>query len=173
MPSMPDPALEAEIVRLDDLGLTALRDLWAERLGAMPKHQSADLMRRRLAYELQVLAYGGLKSETRRRLRRLYEAFKADPAYTPLPNYSPFCQSHIFPYSLEIALGSRSPFLDRNLAATGPGAQRLLKLGRGDILPHRHVLTLSTGPHVFDHFSPTKVGNVSLGRLLRHVVLAL
>ena len=43
-------------------------------------------MRRRLAYELQVRAYGGLKTETRR-LRRLYEAFKADPDYTPLPNY--------------------------------------------------------------------------------------
>jgi Protein of unknown function (DUF2924) len=83
----PDPALEAEIVRLDGLGLPELRELWAERLGAVPKHQSADLMRRRLAYELQVLAYGGLKSETRRRLRRLYEAFKADPNYTPLPNY--------------------------------------------------------------------------------------
>ena len=82
-----DPTLEAEIVRLDGLGLPELRELWAERLGAVPKHQSPDLMRRRLAYELQVLAYGGLKPETRRRLRDLYAAFKADPAYTPLPNY--------------------------------------------------------------------------------------
>lgn len=82
-----DPTLEAEIVRLDGLGLPELRELWAERLGAVPKHQSPDLMRRRLAYELQVLAYGGLKPETRRRLRDLYAAFKADPDYTPLPNY--------------------------------------------------------------------------------------
>jgi len=44
-------------------------------------------MRRRLAYELQVRAHGGLKTETRRRLRRLYAAFKKDPSYTPLPNY--------------------------------------------------------------------------------------
>ena len=84
-----DPTLEAEIVRLDGLGLPELRELWAERLGAVPKHQSPDLMRRRLAYELQVLAYGGLKPETRRRLRDLYAAFKADPDYTPLPNYGP------------------------------------------------------------------------------------
>jgi len=82
-----DPTLEAEIVRLDGLGLPELRELWAERLGAVPKHQSPDLMRRRLAYELQVLAYGGLKPEIRRRLRDLYAAFKADPDYTPLPNY--------------------------------------------------------------------------------------
>ena len=83
----PDPALEAEIARLDDLGLSELRELWAERLGPVPKHQSADLMRRRFAYELQVRLCGGLKSATRSRLRKLYQAFKADPDYTPLPNY--------------------------------------------------------------------------------------
>lgn len=82
-----DPALEAEIARLGDLGLPELRELWAERLGPVPKHQSADLMRRRFAYELQVRAHGGLKPETRHRLRQLYRAFTADPTYTPLPNY--------------------------------------------------------------------------------------
>ena len=81
------PTLEAEIARLDGLGLPELRKLWAERLGIVPKHQSPDLMRRRLAYELQVRAYGGLSTETRRRLRRLYKAFKENPDYTPLPNY--------------------------------------------------------------------------------------
>jgi len=83
----PDPALEAEIARLGDLDLRQLRKVWAARLGAVPKHQSADLMRRRLAYELQVRAYGGLKPETRRRLRALYKAFKDNPDYTPQPNY--------------------------------------------------------------------------------------
>ena len=78
--------LETEIARLDGLGLQELRIVWAEHLGPVPRHQSADLLRRRLAYELQVRAYGGLKPETRRRLRRLYAAFKADPNYTPLPN---------------------------------------------------------------------------------------
>lgn len=87
MPLTPNPALEAEIARLDGLSLRELRQFWAQRLGAVPNHQSADLMRRRIAYELQVRAYGGLKIETKRRLRQLYEAFKADPTYTPLPNY--------------------------------------------------------------------------------------
>lgn len=82
-----DPAVEAEIARLGDLGLPELRDFWAKRFGPVPKHQSADLMRRRIAYELQVHAYGGLKLETRKRLRKLYEAFKADPTYTPQANY--------------------------------------------------------------------------------------
>lgn len=31
----PDSSLEAEIARLDDLGLSELRDLWAERLSAL------------------------------------------------------------------------------------------------------------------------------------------
>src|SRR5262249_37427691 len=83
----PIPALEDEIARLGDLDLRGLRAVWAKRIGALPKHQSSDLMRRRLAYELQVRAYGGLKPETRRRLNELYKAFHADPDYTPLPNY--------------------------------------------------------------------------------------
>ena len=81
------PALEAEIARLGDFDLRELRSLWAKRLGAIPDHQSADLMRRRLAYELQVRTYGGLKPETRKRLGELYRAFRANPDYTPLPNY--------------------------------------------------------------------------------------
>jgi hypothetical protein len=87
VPITPDPTLEAEIARLDSLTLQELRRYWAERLGPVPDHRSADLMRRRIAYELQVRAYGGLKRETKKRLRQLYEAFKADPTYTPLPNY--------------------------------------------------------------------------------------
>ncbi len=44
-------------------------------------------MRRRLAYEIQVRFYGGLKPETTKRLRQLQQAFAANPDYTPLPNY--------------------------------------------------------------------------------------
>lgn len=87
MAPRPEPKLETEIARLGDLDLRQLRERWAERLGAVPKHQSTDLLRRRLAYELQVRAYGGLKPETRSRLRALYKAFKSDPEYTPVPNY--------------------------------------------------------------------------------------
>ena len=82
-----DPSLEAEIARLHKLGLLKLRKLWAQRLGRVPKNQSADLLRRRLAYELQVRAYGDLQLPTRRRLRRYYQAFKKNPDYTPTPSY--------------------------------------------------------------------------------------
>ena len=80
---MPDPAVEAEISELEGLPLDGLRNLWKERLGVVPKHQSADLLRRRLAYELQVRAYGGLRAEVRRRLSKLHKAFANDSTYAP------------------------------------------------------------------------------------------
>jgi hypothetical protein len=81
-----EETLEAEIARLDGLGLHELREAWRQRLGTPPQHVSADLTRRRLAYELQVREYGGLKLETRRRLRQYYKAFKANPHHTPSSN---------------------------------------------------------------------------------------
>lgn len=79
---------EIEIRRLNDLALYQLRALWEKQVGRLPNHQSADLMRRRLAYELQVRRYGGLKPEIHRRLRQLYQAFKANPNHLPLSNYN-------------------------------------------------------------------------------------
>jgi hypothetical protein len=81
-----DETLEAEIARLDRLGLQELRQVWRQRLGPPPQHISTELTRRRLAYELQVKVYGGLKPETRRRLKQFYKAFKADPAHMPSSN---------------------------------------------------------------------------------------
>ena len=86
MASSLNAALEAEIARLDGLGLHELRLVWRQRLGAPPQHISAELTRRRLAYELQVQAYGGLKPEIRRRLRQYYKAFKVDPHHMPSSN---------------------------------------------------------------------------------------
>ena len=43
--------LEAEITRLDGLGLQELRQVWRQRLGPPPRHISTELTRRRLAYE--------------------------------------------------------------------------------------------------------------------------
>ena len=60
--------------------------MWRQRLGPPPRHISIELTRRRLAYELQVKLYGGLKPETRRRLNQLYKASKADPRHTPSSN---------------------------------------------------------------------------------------
>ena len=55
-----EETLEAEIARLDGLGLPELRQVWRQRLGPPPRHISTELTRRRLAYELQVKAYGDL-----------------------------------------------------------------------------------------------------------------
>ena len=78
-------ALEAEIRRLDDLGLDELRKLCGPVLGAVPVNHGAHLLRRRLAYELQARALGDLPAETQRRLRRLHQSFKADPQHKPMP----------------------------------------------------------------------------------------
>src|SRR5580704_14709361 len=78
-----EQTLEAEIARLDGLGLQELRQVWRQRLGPPPQHISTELTRRRLAYELQVKVYGDLKPETHRRLKQFYKAFKADPHHTP------------------------------------------------------------------------------------------
>ena len=78
--------LEVEIACLDGLGLDALRKLWGQWFGEVPAHHSVNLLRRRLGYELQVRAHGGLPPQTRRRLTRLHEAFKAPtPPTCPCP----------------------------------------------------------------------------------------
>jgi hypothetical protein len=77
-------ALEAEIRRLDDLGLDELRKLCGPVLGAVPVNHGAHLLRRRLAYELQARTLGDLSAETQRRLRRLRQSFKADPQHKPM-----------------------------------------------------------------------------------------
>jgi hypothetical protein len=80
-----DGTLEAEIARLDDLGLDDLRKLCGRLVGAVPASHGMRLLRRRLAYELQAKVHGDLPAEAQRRLKRLREAFKANPGFTPLP----------------------------------------------------------------------------------------
>lgn len=82
-----DRRFENEIARLSALDLVALRKEWARHFGGpIPKHQSIELMRRRLAYELQVKAYGGLKDQIKRRMHQYCKAFGANPNFTPLRN---------------------------------------------------------------------------------------
>jgi hypothetical protein len=84
MRSEPDGTLEAEIARLDDLGLDGLRKLCGRLVGAVLANHGTHLLRRRLAYELQAKVHGDLPAKAQRRLKRLHEAFKADPGFTPL-----------------------------------------------------------------------------------------
>jgi Protein of unknown function (DUF2924) len=81
-----DPGLEAEILGLEKLELAELRAKWRRRLGTPPKHTSAELLRWRLAYEIQARAYGALQRSRIRRLEKLYQALAANPNWAPLPH---------------------------------------------------------------------------------------
>jgi Protein of unknown function (DUF2924) len=82
-------ASEAEIARLNDLGLAELRLVWKERLGTPPAVTSTELMRRWLSWELQAKARGGFDVTTRRRLRQLCKAFRAHSPSTRLSEIGP------------------------------------------------------------------------------------
>ncbi len=85
MRSEQNKTLQAEIARLDDLGLDDLREHCNQILGQVPLHHGTALLRRRMAYELQVRVHGDLPADVRKRLRRLHKAFKTYAAYMPLP----------------------------------------------------------------------------------------
>ena len=59
-----------EVQALAYLDLEGLRDEWRRRFGPPPKLRSPDLLRRMIAWRIQVAAFGDLNAETRRRLRR-------------------------------------------------------------------------------------------------------
>lgn len=57
-----------ELASLQSMTLSELRTLWAARFGAPPKQRSTELLRRVLAWRLQVEAFGGLDAATVRLL---------------------------------------------------------------------------------------------------------
>lgn len=75
--------LEDQLVQVAALDLKALRAAWVRCIGSAPKHLSADLIRRRLAYAMQARAFGTHKPSALRRLAQLDAAFRADPSYSP------------------------------------------------------------------------------------------
>lgn len=77
--------IEADVAHLATLGLDDLRRLWGQRVGAVPRQHSVDLLRHRLAWELQAWTHGGLTLQTRRQLKRLHDRFTADRACNPGP----------------------------------------------------------------------------------------
>jgi hypothetical protein len=89
MRSVYNGTLAAEIARLNDLGLAELRRVWNERLGTPPAIASTELTRRWLSWELQAQVRGGFDAATRRRLRRLCKAFRADASLKTLPESGP------------------------------------------------------------------------------------
>jgi len=79
------PALEAEVEGLTRLSISELRAAWSRCLGEPAPNHGRDLLRRQLAWKLQARAHGGLSSDSRRRIRRLYQTFQENPRFTPSP----------------------------------------------------------------------------------------
>jgi len=63
-------AVEREVEALAALDLDELREEWRTRFGPPPPLRSVSLLRLTLAWRIQALAYGGLKLEARRQLKR-------------------------------------------------------------------------------------------------------
>jgi len=61
-----------ELKHLETLGVEALRDLWTRRFRAAPPAiRSGDVLRRLIAWKIQVEAFGDLGAETYAKIRRL------------------------------------------------------------------------------------------------------
>ena len=88
MRQAPKSTQQAEIARLNDLGLSELREIWQQRVGTPPQLASTALTRRWLAWELQAQVRGGLDATTRRRLRQLGNTLRTS-AVAPLGQPSP------------------------------------------------------------------------------------
>ncbi|MDB5448188.1 MAG: hypothetical protein JWQ97_3505, partial [Phenylobacterium sp.] len=63
-------AVEAEINLIESMSLPDLRTLWTARWGLAPRFRSVDLLRRLIAWRLQVEHFGGLNADTKILLRR-------------------------------------------------------------------------------------------------------
>lgn len=80
---MTGDAVTEEVRALTRLDLEGLRAEWRLRYGAPPTLRSPELLRRMLAWRIQVVAFGGLDAETRRRLRQGCPLKPAAPAPPP------------------------------------------------------------------------------------------
>ena len=72
-PGPRDRSVVAELAALHTMPTTALKDRWRALHGAEPPPFSRSYLESRLAYRIQELAYGGLRSETVQRLQALGE----------------------------------------------------------------------------------------------------
>ena len=70
--SIPDPAIEEEVARIQVMNIAQLRAMWRVQMKSEPpKAFGPDLLRRSLAYRIQEKAYGGLDAKTSRLLNQL------------------------------------------------------------------------------------------------------
>ena len=61
--------VEAQVRSLERMNLAALRDFWRAQWGAPPKLRSVELLRLIIAWRIPAAAEGGLRAETKARLR--------------------------------------------------------------------------------------------------------
>lgn len=84
-PTADNPSVLAQIAAIGKLDRAQMREEWTRLFGTSPPGYGPDLMRRRLIYRVQELAYGGLAEATRQRLREIDQQAqeraqaKADP----------------------------------------------------------------------------------------------
>jgi hypothetical protein len=84
--------IDIEIATLEGLGVDALRQAWRDRFKSLPPPiQSADILRRLIAWKIQAEAYGGLDVESRAHLAKAHSNIEngrpaiaaANPALRP------------------------------------------------------------------------------------------
>jgi len=76
-PTSRDKKLEAEIRRLPDLSLEELRSRWKALFGhPAPRSLRRRFLVRAVGYQMQVEAYGGLSTSTKKRLRAIASAVR-------------------------------------------------------------------------------------------------
>ena len=73
IPAIPKQDVLGRLAALADASMADLKDQWSALFGAEPPPYSRKFLESRLAYRIQELAYGGLKSETLQRLHALGE----------------------------------------------------------------------------------------------------
>lgn len=69
----------AAVAALTSMTLKDLRMEWERRYGAAPRHRSADLLRRVLAWRIQADVYGGFDAPTQRLLQKDHGELKIAP----------------------------------------------------------------------------------------------
>ena len=79
---MSDDPVTLQVRALESLGLQELRAEWRRRLGPPPRLRSPEVLRRVLAWRIQVDAWGGLDDATRRKLRETSSA-RRGPELSP------------------------------------------------------------------------------------------
>jgi hypothetical protein len=76
-------AITEEVRALERLDLEGLRAVWRGRFGSPPTLRSPALVKRMLAWRIQIAAFGGLDADTRRRLKQSSPVKPVTPAPTP------------------------------------------------------------------------------------------